>query len=112
MAEKLKQKSRGDQGAREIGGDRGGVFHHLEYGQAVVFAEGRLVKCPAFVAQRVVHVDERGAVFVLFRVRQEHEAGKILWDVGSRVDVVVEFLQRQGKREVVSFGADIQPVIF
>ena len=108
MAEKLDEQSGGDQHAREIRRQPGGIVDHLQHAAVVVGVEARLIEGFARVTQRVVHVNQHFAVFVVFQILQPDAAGEILGDVRAGIFVMPEFDQVQAERQVIPFLAQQQ----
>src|SRR5438067_8398166 len=94
------EQSRRHQHARGVGQEPPGVLHHLQDGEGVVLAEARLVERLAGVPERLIHVDEDVARLSGRRAREVDQAGEVLRDVGSGVDVVLEPLQGHGEGQV------------
>src|SRR5690349_13957259 len=90
------------EGARDVREEPARVRHHLEDGERVALPEARLVEGLAVVAQRLVHVDEHVPLLAAPRVREVHEAREVLRDVGARVDVVAELLERHRVGQVLA----------
>ena len=79
-----------------------GFCDDLQDGQGVALPEARLVERLPVVAERLVHVDEDVAVLAAGRVLQPDEAREVLRDVGARVDVVPEVLERERVGQVLA----------
>src|SRR5438067_12245238 len=81
--------------AGDVGNQPAGILHHLQDRELDSVPETRLVESIAGVPQRLVHRDQHVAFLALRRIGKVHETGEILRDVGARIQIVRELLERQ-----------------